>query len=385
MISVLRNMMRRKLRTLLTVLGILIGVFALTVMGAMAEKMNLLLAGGVEYYSGHVTVTSSSDSGFSGAPISTALGKRLARVDGAAAAVPVVGLTLKGGQSATFGIPDMVTGFAAGFTKYDKFKLYPAQGRLIRSSDRGVAMVGSELAREYKLHVGQTFRAHGTPLKIVGILQATMTAPDQEVMVSLHDVQQMFLAQLPPMLRKGLKAGDIASAINVYPKPNVNGDLLAARIKRSGIPGIKVSSPSDMRKQFDQMTVVFNVIVMGSAIIALVVGSLSVINTMAMSVAERVKEIGLKKALGAHTVSILQEYLMEAAVIGFIGGLAGLGLGSLLVNAINSATTTTQIFAVTGRLAIGAVLFATILGVAAGFLPALRAARLNPVDALRSE
>jgi ABC-type antimicrobial peptide transport system permease subunit len=146
-------------------------------------------------------------------------------------------------------------------------------------------------------------------------------------------------------------------------------------------------SPSDMKKQFEQYSAIFNLIVMGSAIIALIVGALSVINTMAMSVAERVKEIGLRKAIGAKTNQVLREYLTEASLIGLAGGLVGLALGALLVAGINGATAGTgnQIFEVTTRLAIGTVVFATILGTVAGFFPALRAARLNPVDALRSE
>ncbi len=74
-------------------------------------------------------------------------------------------------------------------------------------------------------------------------------------------------------------------------------------------------------------------------------------------------------------------------MIGLTGGLVGLGLGSLMVGGINSATVSsgTQIFAVTSRLAIGTIIFATVLGAVSGFFPALRAARLSPVEALRAE
>jgi ABC-type antimicrobial peptide transport system permease subunit len=197
----------------------------------------------------------------------------------------------------------------------------------------------------------------------------------------------LYLRALPTMLRHGLKASEIATALNAYPKPGVTGDQLASNIDRANIPGVKVVSPTDAKKALQQVSAIFNLIVMGSAIIALVVGALSVINTMAMAVAERVKEIGLKKAIGAKTTQVLRDFLTEALLMGFLGGLIGLGLGSLLVNVINSATASTgnEVFAVTTRLAVGTVVFATFLGAAAGLLPALRAARLNPVDALRSE
>ena len=385
MIDTIRNMFRRKLRTGLTVLGILIGVFALTVMGAMAEKMNLLIGGGVQYYGGHVTVQPNSQAGFGGSPLSVGVVRRLDQVRGVAASIPSVYVLLKSGQSSGFGPPNMAVGAGPRMTQYEPFKLYAAQGRLLEANEHGVAFVGSSIAKEYKIRVGQIFAIHGMPFHVVGIGQTTMTAPDTSVGISLTDAQKMYWSQLPPMLRRGVSPGQLASEINVYPKPGVNGNLLAARIKSAGIPGIKVLSPRDMQKQLDQIGVVFNLIIMGSAVIALIVGSLSVINTMAMSVAERVKEIGLKKAIGAHTSHILREYLAEAAVIGFLGGIAGLALGSLVVYLINSSTTTTQIFAVTERLAIGSVVFATILGMGAGLFPALRAARLNPVDALRSE
>jgi putative ABC transport system permease protein len=386
MIDILRNMTRRKMRTGLTVLGIVIGVFALTVMGAMAEKMNLLVAGGLDYYSGHVSVVEAGG-GMGNMPISTDRIPQIARIPGVAAVVPVVDVPLKTDGSMGLGVHDFIEGAAASQNRYEKFPFAAAQGTIPPLDERGVIAVGSSLAREFKLHVGDTFKIRGRAFTVKAILQTTMTAPDSMVRMSLPDAQEIYVHDQPPMLRAILKPGQVATVFNVYPKPGVSGDVLAARIKKAGISDIKVTSPSEAKKQFEQFSVTFNLIVMGSALIALIVGALSVLNTMAMSVAERVKEIGLKKAIGARTGQVLREFLFEAAAIGLVGGLVGLGLGTLLVGGINGATVQsgTQIFEVTGRLAIGTLIFATVLGAVAGFFPALNAARLNPVDALRTE
>ena len=106
-----------------------------------------------------------------------------------------------------------------------------------------------------------------------------------------------------------------------------------------------------------------------------------------MSVSERTAEIGLKKAIGAPTRSVLGEYLLESAMIGFFGGIIGVLLGLLAVNLLNRATSTNNVavFAITPLVVIGPIVFATILGTIAGISPALRAARLKPVDALKED
>jgi len=390
MIDILRNMLRRKTRTSLTVLGIVIGVFALTVMGAMAEKMNLLVAGGVTYYGSHVTVTSAGESAMGGAPLSTARLPELAHMPGVAAVAPTVSLPLKTDNSVSLGLPAMITGSGPNVADREMFGLAAAQGAIPPRTARGVVAVGSSIAREYKLHVGGVFVARGTPFVVKAILQTTMTAPDSTVYMSLRDAQELYVAALPPLLRGNVQPDQIASEFAVYPKAGVSGDVLAARLKHAGLTdlaGLTVLSPSEAKQQFEQLSLTFNLIALGSTLVALIVGALSVVNTMAMSVSERVKEIGLKKAIGARTGQVLREFLCEASAIGLVGGLLGLGLGSLLVGGVNSATahTGTQIFVVTERLAIGALLFATVLGAGAGFFPALQAARLKPVEALRME
>jgi putative ABC transport system permease protein len=119
----------------------------------------------------------------------------------------------------------------------------------------------------------------------------------------------------------------------------------------------------------------------------LLVGGLSVVNTMAMSIAERTREIGIKRAIGGSRSRIVRELVIEAGLIGFIGGAIGLILGAIVVTLVNEAgrSSGTVLFELTAGTAITAVAFSTILGALAGFVPALHAARLDPVTALRYE
>jgi putative ABC transport system permease protein len=143
----------------------------------------------------------------------------------------------------------------------------------------------------------------------------------------------------------------------------------------------------DFDAQIGSATSMLNSILIGIGLLSLVVGGLSVINTMAMSIAERTREIGIKRAIGGSRTRIVREFVTEAALIGFLGGIVGLALGALVVTLANEAgrSSGTVLFQLTAGTAITAVLFATILGAVAGFVPALHAARLDPVSALRYE
>ena len=116
-------------------------------------------------------------------------------------------------------------------------------------------------------------------------------------------------------------------------------------------------------------------------------GGLSVINTMAMSVTERTREIGIKRAIGGSRRRIIRDLVAEAGVIGVIGGVLGLALGAIVVLLANEAgrSSGTVLFDLTPGTALCAVAFSTILGMIAGIVPAWSAARLDPVQALRYE
>jgi putative ABC transport system permease protein len=178
----------------------------------------------------------------------------------------------------------------------------------------------------------------------------------------------------------------IVSGLTVYPKAGVDPETIAVEIKAVA-PDVETMTGKDFDEQIGSATSILNSILVGIALISLAVGGLSVINTMAMSVAERTREIGIKRAIGVGRLRIVRELVTESALIGFLGGAVGLALGAALVAAVNEAgrASGTVLFQLTPGTAFSAVAFSTILGAVAGFVPALHAARLDPVTALRYE
>jgi putative ABC transport system permease protein len=121
----------------------------------------------------------------------------------------------------------------------------------------------------------------------------------------------------------------------------------------------------------------------GIAGISLLVGGIGVMNIMLVSVTERVREIGLRKALGATPRAIRRQFLVEASTLGLVGGVLGVGLG--LIGAVVLPHFISDPIAISPTAAVGAIVVAVAIGVGFGVYPATRAARLAPIDALRSE
>jgi putative ABC transport system permease protein len=390
--KLVRNLGRRKVRTVLTVLGITIGIWALVVFGSMANKINALVAGGSSYYADKITLSDKSGAvgGFSAAPMSLATADAVRRVDGVDVVVPAVMMLMDDKPAAVnMGVPPMITGSVAGSDQgRETFQTSTTEGRKLTAADEGsyVTVLGSDIARKFNMHPGDTISLKGVPFTVVGVLAPTLTAPDQAAGVPLAAAQQLLVKGLPPMIAGKLTASDITTSMVVYPTPGQNIDALAGRITAQ-VPGVATMTGKDFDKQIGGATSILDSVLVGIALISLLVGGLSVVNTMAMSIAERTREIGIKRAIGGSRTRIVRELVIESALIGFIGGAVGLILGAIVVTVVNEAgrASGTVLFDLTTGTALTAVGFSTILGALAGLVPALHAARLDPVAALRYE
>lgn len=399
--EIIRNVARHKLRSFLTIAGIVIGVLALTTMGALAENFNALLDGGVTYFGGSIQIAPPDGQSAQLLPISKV--DEIKQVQGVAAAFPGYQFQMKPGAapSFSFGVPDSIVAGDPAENSWGNFKLSYAQGGPVDARNQGEVALGSALAIEFNKKVGDTIDMPVRPadakpgfvnhtFKVVGVLNKTRTAPDNFAYINVADGQMLLRDSLPANLQAVIDVTQITLGITAFgPKGTSIAELdkTALRINDQ-VPGVKATKPSEIVNAFKSGSAVFTGITTAAALLALIIGGLSVVNTMFMAVAERVREIGLKKAVGATTFNVMTEFLLEATFIGLFGGLIGFGLGAAIVFVKNSFFTPpdqTAIFLLTPTLTIFAIGFATVLGAVAGVLPAWRAARLDPVIALRNE
>jgi len=399
--EILRNITRHKLRSFLTISGIVIGVLALTTMGALAENFNALIDGGVKYFGSSIQVAPPDGQAANLIPMSKI--DEIKKVEGVQAAFPGYQFQAKPGGAivVSFGIPDTSTAVDPAENNYSALKVTYAEGRGVTSGSHGEVALGSTIAKEFKKRVGDTIDLPVRPadakpdfvnhtFTVVGVLNETKTAPDTFAYINIADGQMLLRDSLPATLRSSIDVTQITEGISVYGKPGTSLsdlDKVADRIN-SQVTGVKALRPSDLVNGFKSGGAIFTAITTAAALLALVIGGLSVVNTMFMAVAERVREIGLKKAVGATTMNVMSEFLIEATLIGLIGGLLGYGFGVLIVvsrNTLFAPADGSSLFLITPALTIFAIGFATVLGAVAGVLPAWRAARLDPVIALRND
>jgi putative ABC transport system permease protein len=388
-VNVVRDVFRRKGRSILTITGIAIGVFALVVLGAVAENQNRYVDTLKGFYAGYVIVTEAEGANFSGMasgsrPLSMTQIEEIAAYPGVQAVYPQSSMLLDAEYLSV--IPPMVLSIAPGSERHQPWTV--AEGRAVRGDERGVALAGSDLAKQMSLSVGDGIDVRGQSFEVVGVLERSyVNLVDASVYLPLAQAQQLYYDSLPEAFRANVHPSELVVQAEVYADEGVDPDELASELGRE-IEGIKATGPTEMGKTVSGLIALINAIVWSVAALALIVCVLSIINTMTMAVTERTREIGIKRALGASRWRVGRDVILEAAVMGSIGGAAGLALGSSVAAGLNSAmvqATGTSVLLVTARLALGALAFAVVLGILGGLWPARHAARLEPAAALTYE
>lgn len=392
MLSIIQNLIIRKLRTLLTILGIAIGIVALTVMGAMSEKLNNLVNGAIEYYNTRIIVQPRSGipGGIIGPPLTMDILEVIKKLPGVETAFPSAFIFYQEEDdealSFSLGFPPIIKGVDANRLYYpgDPYSMILHSGRLFRSDEEAVALIGIDIARIKQINIDDTIKLRKREYRVVGIMSQTLTLRDNFIFIPIKEAQEILGELLPYPIN--LNPYTLVSEIEVYPVNLVEATNIAEKINQQ-IKGVNAFPPGKIKKMYEQKLKIFIAIALSSAVIAVLVGGLSILNTMMMSVSERTKEIGLKKAVGASNIDILKEFITEAGIIGAIGGVTGLILGRLIIHMLNRSLFSRGIlvFELTPRLIIFVLLFAVILGILAGLFPALTASKQKPIEALRAD
>lgn len=386
--KIFRSIFRKKFRSLLTIFGIAIGVLAFVVMGSLAEKMNLLIEGGVKFYGTRITIqdAKSQMSFFGSNPINIAKIEEINKIKGVKSAYPSVDVLKDEMGGMSLGSPATISGVSLGSKADETFIIKIVSGRDLQEGDSKKVVLGSDLAKKDNSKVGDKIKLRDKEFEIVGIMEKTFTAPDNSASVPIVDAQEFLAEDIPSAYRSSVDTTKLATSLYAFTEDGANPDEVAKLINDQ-VKDVKALAPNEFKKQFESSMAIFNAIVMGSALVALMVGGFSIINVMVMAVSERTKEIGIKKAIGASNKRIIYEIVAEASLMGLMGGLLGLFSGWLIVVSINAVSIKSgdAIFLTTPRLAIGAIIFAVSLGAVAGLYPARRASKLDPIEALRYE
>jgi putative ABC transport system permease protein len=259
-----------------------------------------------------------------------------------------------------------------------------------------VAVIGANVASTLftggEDPIGQTIRINNVPFRVIGVLESKGGSgfgnQDDQILVPLT-------AALARLQRNRFGSGNVVSQISV--QATDANQLDAATQQISEVLRVRhhvryeddftIRSQQDMLASANQITGIMTLFLGGVAGISLLVGGIGIMNIMLVSVTERTREIGIRKAIGATRRNVLGQFLTEATILSVLGGLIGIALGAglaRLISGISIGSSTLQPVVGIDSVLL-ATLFSLMVGLFFGIYPAYRAAQLNPIDALRYE
>lgn len=383
---------------LFTILGIAVGVAGLVALGAMAERITRFIDGGDRFVLGQISVAGEGmgmGTGFTaGGLLRAARIEQIARVPGVAAVQAQVMLPLNPTTSQFLTLTqELILGVDPGVPMPNRqYRELPVRsGRFLRANDRGVVVVGADFAATRKLGVGGRLElASGRTFEVVGVLDKTLTAPDRFAIVPLDDARDLWLRRDPLLVQVfaggagGMTRADLNTGAAVAWADGVDPDDLARRIQ-AGVPGVNVTIPGELSRLLRQSTAFFSALLFGIGVLGLVIGGLSLSNTVTAAVFERIRDFGIKRALGATDLQLLREILGEALGVSVSGGVIGVGLALAIGTLVDARVLRDgqQLFLFSPRLLAFAIAFSVILGGLAATYATLRIVRLSPAEAIR--
>ncbi|MCW2598323.1 MAG: hypothetical protein JWM02_152 [Frankiales bacterium] len=395
-----------RMRSILTMLGILIGIAAviLTVglgQGAQAQVSNEIskLGSNLLIVSPGSTTTTTGIRGGRGSSSTlttadaVALGSKTVAPD-----IARVAATSTSNQSLTAGATNWTTSVVGTTPSWEQVRARTlSAGRFITQDDldqaRSVVVLGSDTAAQLfngRSAVGQTVSINGSTFTVVGVLDtigstgSTSTSSDDDLAIVPETTFASRVSgsttrtSVSTIYIEAVSSSTLSAAYQ-----EADALLLTRHAVTAATADFSIASQQSLLKTATSTDATLTILLGGVAGISLLVGGIGVMNIMLVSVTERVREIGLRKALGATPAVVRRQFLVEASSLGATGGLLGLGLG--VAGAMVLPQFLNQPVTISAPAAVGAVVVALGIGITAGVYPAGRAARLAPIDALRND
>jgi putative ABC transport system permease protein len=393
-----------KLRSSLTILGVSVGVVTVIFMVSIIQGLNKAFADQIESLGSNTIFVSKFEPSFGRPPgpeeihrkdltmaDAEALRNEAPSIAGVSPAARMLSSTMRYQDKQTD------TPILFGVTPYYEFvqTQYVSTGRFISEIDMqdrsNVVILGVDVKQAlfpYEDPIDKDVRINGSPFRVIGVMEPLGNffgqSRDNSIFIPITTFDKYYPDRPFPdivffMVVRPQSRAYVKSAMDEI------ADIL--RRRRQLAPGVKndfgISSQDSLLDVYNQLTGATALVLTSISFVALMIGGIGVMNIMLVSVTERTREIGVRKAVGATRMNILSQFLIEAVVLTAIGGLAGLAVGevaSLLMNKYSPLPAYVPLWAIAVGIGISAG-----VGIVFGLWPAWKAARLNPIDALRWE
>jgi putative ABC transport system permease protein len=400
-IEALESLTANKMRSGLTILGIVIGVGAVIAMLAVGRGAEASVTSSIEGIGTNLLIVRQDNSVTNAKPLTLADAE--AMLDPfAAPSVLEVAPQISSNHEVSVGSNSLTTSVLGVTPSYETVRNSPVQEGEFFTEEHlngraSVAVIGANVAEELFDRtvgvIGETIRIDGQPFRVIGELKTQGgngfgNSPDDTVLVPLT-TSQLRLAHLPTRDQVGTIFITAVDADSVNTAQEEISQILRTRHRsKVGQDDFSILLQTQLLDTISSVLGVITILLGGIAGISLLVGGIGIMNIMLVSVTERTREIGLRKALGARKADILMQFLTESAVLSLIGGVIGMLLGwglSVLIGQIAAATGTELNPVISLDAILLATLFSAAVGLFFGIYPANRAAGLEPVEALRYE
>ena len=385
----LRSISSNKMRAVLTMLGIIIGVMALVVLVSLVNGATSSVTDAVAGLGSSMLTVSVSDD--KGKPVQLSdLEEWMAEEETFGRIAPYATDAVAGMASGETGA---VTVYGTTADYYEIQNLQLSMGRWLKRTDVDnhsyVCVINETAATElvgYTDCVGQGITLNGVKYTIIGVL-----TNDEDSLTGLM-TSGLMIAYVPysSLVRLSTTASsDITSFYvtaaeghTVEQSEEIMERILMERFDEDE-DAFDISSQNVLEEAMDSITSVLSILLGGIAAISLVVGGIGIMNIMLVTVTERTREIGIRKAIGASRQTILTQFLMEAVVLCMMGCGLGIFLSWSILQIVNTVVASTSLrFVLDGTVVLVAVVFCFIIGLIFGLYPANKAAKMKPIDAL---